>query len=58
MAKKNNEPADALSLGKADPLLKEVYAKDYKKPTYKQKRQFSKIRNAIKRKKKRSIPGM
>lgn len=53
---KNNEAPDALTIGKADPLLKEVYSDEHKKPTYKEKRKFSKIRNAIKRKKKRSTP--
>lgn len=54
MDNKNNKPDGALTFGKAGPLFKEVYSKKLKKPTYREKRKFSKIRNAIDRKKKRS----
>lgn len=50
------DPSGALTLKKVDPLLKEVYEKPKSKDTYKDKRRFSKIRNAIKKKKKRSTP--
>jgi hypothetical protein len=56
MAKEDEKPYDALDFGKTDPLFKELYAKKLKKPDYKEKRKFSKIRNAIGRKKKRSTP--
>jgi hypothetical protein len=48
-----NKPYGGLTFGKADPMFKEIYADKVKKPTYKDKRKFSKIRNAIGRKKKR-----
>ena len=56
MKDSDKKPYDALDLTKTDPLLKEVYSDPIKKPTYKDKRRFSKIRNAIGRKKKRSTP--
>jgi len=56
MEKTNNKPYGALTFGKADPMFKEIYADKVKKPTYKEKRRFSKIRNAIGRKKKKSTP--
>lgn len=46
----------ALELKDTDPLLKEVYEKPKAKDKYKDKQRFSKIRNAIKKKKKRSTP--
>lgn len=56
MKEYQKKPYDALDLGKTDPLLKEIYSDPIKKPTYNEKKRFSKIRNAIGRKKKRSIP--
>ena len=56
MKNDDSKPYDALDFGKTDPLFKELYAKELKKPTYKDKKRFSKIRNAIGRKKKRSTP--
>lgn len=47
-----------LNLQKADPLLKEVYEKPKPRNKTKDKRHFSKIRNAIKKKKKQSTPNM
>lgn len=54
MENDKNKPYGALTFGKADPIFKEIYADKLKKPTYKEKRKFSKIRNSIGRKKKRS----
>lgn len=45
-------PKDALTIGGADPLLKEIYNDEPKKPKQKDRRRFSKIRNIIKRQKK------
>ena len=56
MEKTTNSPYGALTFGKADPIFKEIYADKLKKPTYKEKTKFSKIRNAIGRKKKRTTP--
>lgn len=44
-----------LTLKEVDPLLKEVYDKPKSTDNYKSKKKFSKIRNAINRKKKPSI---
>lgn len=54
MEETKNKAYGALTFGKADPMFKEIYSDNTKKPTYKEKRRFSKIRNAIGRKKKRS----
>lgn len=56
MEKVDDTPYGGLTFGKADPMFKEIYADKVEKPTYKQKRKFSKIRNTIGRKKKRSTP--
>ena len=48
----NDRPKDALTIGGAKPLLKEIYNDKPKKPKQEDRRRFSKIRNIIKRQKK------
>jgi chromosome condensin MukBEF MukE localization factor len=45
-----------LNLSDTDPLLKEVYEKPKAKDKTKHKKHFSKIRSAIKKKKKQTTP--
>ena len=44
-----NKPKDTLDIGKAGPLLKEVYNTKLEKTKQKDKKKFSKIRNMIKK---------
>ena len=51
-----DDKKDVFDLNEGDPILKEIYQKPKARDKYKDKKTFSKIRNAINKKKKRSTP--